>query len=228
MAEEREIPESLEDKAARETSVGNASEEKAGIVFPTPEEIEALGGKAGAGDESAEAPGEEAATEIDVDGLLEKAEQADEYFRRLQRLQAEFDNYRKRITRERAEQRGWAIRSLVEDLVDVVDGFERALHEDHASEVPTAYREGIEMVHRKLTETLARYGLSRLEAVGETFDPHFHEAVTQEPSDDYETGVILGEIKPGYLLGERLLRPAMVRVSAGPGPSGGEAGPQEG
>jgi molecular chaperone GrpE len=181
-------------------------------VFPTPDEIAEHGGGAGGGETGG--PGGE-----DIEALREKAAKADEYFGRLQRLQAEFDNYRKRQDRERGEMRQWALKGLIEELIDVIDTFERALHEDHASEVPKPYRKGIEMVQRSLKETLARYGLTRLDAVGEPFDPHFHEAVTQEVNDEYPEGVICGEIKPGYLLGERLLRPSLVRVSAGPGKS---------
>jgi len=218
MAEDRTGPEEFREDP---TVPGNSDEEEARdpereikIVFPTPEEVSELGG--GVEGESARTAGE-AAEADDLESLREKAARADQYFERLQRLQAEFDNYRKRIDRERGEVRQWAVRELIEELVDVVDSYERALHEDHASEVPAPYRKGIEMVHRTLVDTLARYGLTRLEAVGEPFDPHFHEAITQEPNDEFPEGVICGEIKPGYLLGERLLRPSLVRVSAGPG-----------
>lgn len=219
MAEDQRVQEELEDHRTEDDSAGKESAEKPKIIFPTPEEVAELTG--GDEEESVEASPAEEVEEVDIGALKEKAKQADEYFNRLQRLQAEFDNYRKRVARERGELRDWAIRSLVEELVEIMDAFERALHEDHASEVPTPYREGIEMVHRKLTEALARYGLSRLEAVGQTFDPHFHEALTQELNEEYPSGVILDEVKPGYLLGERLLRPSLVRVSAGPGPRDG-------
>jgi molecular chaperone GrpE len=205
LPEDRETPEIPEDNGDPEDS----SEIK--VVLPTPEEIAELGG---AGEST---PDESESGEEEIRELREKAAKADDYFRRLQRLQAEFDNYRKRVERERGELRQWALKGLIEELVDVIDTFERALHEDHASEVPEPYRKGIEMVHRNLKETLSRYGLTRLDAVGEPFDPHFHEALTQEINDEYPEGVICGEIKPGYLLGERLLRPSLVRVSAGPG-----------
>lgn len=210
-----------DEKDAREQADSPGGEERPRIIIPTPDEVTELGNRAE--EDAADVPaGIE--QEVDPAALREQARQAEEYFHRLQRLQAEFDNYRKRITRERAELRDWAIRSLVEELVDLLDAFERALHEEHAAEVPEAYRQGIEMVQRKLSETLARYGLSRLEAVGQEFDPHFHEALTHETSDRYPSGMVMDEVKPGYLLGERLLRPSLVRVSSGPGPRGNEEG----
>lgn len=218
MTEERRREEELpEDRERAENADAGDDDDSSEIkvIFPTSEEIAAHGGAAGGSEDRGfgETGAEDAAQ------LREKAAKADEYFGRLQRLQAEFDNYRKRQERERGELRQWAIKGLIEELVDVIDTFERALHEDHASEVPKPYRKGIEMVHNSLKETLARYGLTRLDAVGEPFDPHFHEAVTQEMNDEYPEGIVCGEIKPGYLLGERLLRPSLVRVSAGPGPS---------
>jgi molecular chaperone GrpE len=131
---------------------------------------------------------------------------------RLLRTAAEFDNYRKRIDRERREQAEGAASDLLVDILPVVDDLERAL-QIPASGDTEAYRKGVELIHRQLLEVLRRRGVKPMDVVGVPFDPRFHQAVSQESSKKHREGEIIEELRRGYLLGDRLLRPAMVKVA---------------
>lgn len=139
----------------------------------------------------------------------------DDLFRTLQRLQADFDNYRKRTQRERAEDADRAAAQVIEKLLPVLDGFDRALaaHQDPAW---AEYRRGVEMIRQQMLEALGRFKLERIPAAGEMFDPHVHQAVERVETDKQPEGAVLSELAAGYRLGERVLRPAMVRVAAAP------------
>jgi molecular chaperone GrpE len=136
----------------------------------------------------------------------------DEYYDRLLRLTAEFDNYRKRIERERRETSERATASLLEDLLPIVDDFERALSAE-AGPGAESYRKGVEIIYKQLADLLTRRGVTVLDVVGADFDPHVHQAVAHEPSPGARDGEILEEMRRGYKLGDRLLRPAMVKVA---------------
>ena len=138
--------------------------------------------------------------------------------RSLQRLQADFDNYRKRIERDRSAESSRAVGLALEGLLPVLDGFERALaaHHDPAYE---DYRQGFDLIYRRLWETLSRLGLERIEAEGKPFDPHVHQAVERVDSADHADGIVLGEMQAGYRFRDRVLRPAMVRVAVHPAPA---------
>jgi molecular chaperone GrpE len=158
--------------------------------------------------------GEEAAGEdFDRESAIQR--ERDELYDRLLRKTAEFDNYRKRIERERKEQADYAISGLLQELLLVVDDFDRAL----ATEIPTsesgddAYRKGVELIHGKLNDLLRKYGVRPIEALGADFDPNLHQAVLHEASPDHREGEVIGELRRGYLIGDRLLRPAMVKVA---------------
>lgn len=131
---------------------------------------------------------------------------------RLLRTAAEFDNYRKRIERERREFTEFAAAEVLRDLLPIVDDLERALQAPHAGDVD-AYRQGVELVHRQMLELLRRRGVTPMDAVGTSFDPNVHEAVMHEESDAHQEGEVMAELRRGYMLGERLLRPAMVKVA---------------
>ena len=131
---------------------------------------------------------------------------------RLLRIAAEFDNYRKRIDRERREQADSAAFDLLFDLLPIVDDLERALEAPTAGE-PDAYRKGVELIHVQILELLRRRGVKAIGVVGADFDPRVHQAVTQEVSDVHREGEVMEELRRGYMLGERLLRPAMVKVA---------------
>jgi len=144
---------------------------------------------------------------------LEK--QRDEYYDRLLRKTAEFDNYRKRTERERAQLSEAAAADLLEELLPLVDDMERALKADPGTEATEAIRRGVELIHKQLLETLRKRGVRPVEALGADFDPHFHMAVSHEPADGRREGEVVEEFRRGYMLGDRLLRPAMVKVAKG-------------
>jgi molecular chaperone GrpE len=136
----------------------------------------------------------------------------DDYQDRWLRKSAEFDNYRKRIERERREQADHAVTSLLEDLLLVVDDFDRALTVEPSSG-SDAYRKGVELIHGKLHDLLRKRGVRPIEALGADFDPNLHQAVIQEVSPDHREGEVIGELRRGYMIGDRLLRPSMVKVA---------------
>ena len=141
--------------------------------------------------------------------------QRDDYYDRLLRKTAEFDNFRKRTERERQALADAAAADLLADLLPLVDDMERALLADPGTEGAEAYRRGVELIHRQLTETLRKRGVRTIEALGADFDPHFHQAVAHEPSPQYREGEVIEEFRRGYMLGDRLLRPSMVKVAKG-------------
>lgn len=136
----------------------------------------------------------------------------DEHYDRFLRKSAEFDNYRKRVDRERREQASQAVAGLLQDLLLVVDDFDRALTVD-AAENAAAYRKGVELIHAKLHDLLRKQGVRPIEAIGTDFDPNLHQAVVHEISPEHREGEVVGELRRGYMLGERLLRPSMVKVA---------------
>ena len=131
---------------------------------------------------------------------------------RLLRTAAEFDNYRKRIERERRDQADAALADALEDLLPVMDNLERALQAP-VGESSDAYRKGVELIHRQMGDLLRKRGVKPIEAVGADFDPRFHQAVVQEVSADHREGEVMEELRRGYMLGNRLLRAAMVKVA---------------
>ena len=140
--------------------------------------------------------------------------QRDEIYDRLLRTIAEFDNYRKRIERERRERAEQTVVDLLQDLLPVVDDFDRALTVQAGDFAGAdAYRAGIELIHAKLHDLLRKQGLRPIEALGADFDPSVHQAVTHEVSPEHREGEVVGELRRGYMLGDRLLRPAMVKVA---------------
>ena len=138
-------------------------------------------------------------------------------FDQLRRRQAEFENYRKRVDRERGEiyQRGRD--DVLLQLLPVVDNFERALSSLETSEGDAeALRHGVELIHKQFIDALSKFGLKPVEAVGQTFDPHVHEAVTMEATDKHKENTVIEEFQRGYKIGDRLLRPAKVKVASSP------------
>jgi len=132
----------------------------------------------------------------------------------LVRLQADFDNYRRRTEKERDQARHRGVENLIEQLLPVLDGFDRALaaHDDPAYE---DYRKGFELIRKQLWDLLAKQGVHRIESVGKEFDPNVHHAVEHVPTNDYPDGAVIDEFQPGYTFHHRVLRPAMVRVASG-------------
>jgi molecular chaperone GrpE len=147
------------------------------------------------------------APEIDV-----LTRERDEFKDRWMRKTAEFENYRRRIDRERREQSDQAVTDLLLQLLGVVDDFELALNVD-AGEGGAAYRKGVELIYDKLADMLRKQGVTPLDALGADFDPNVHQAVMHEASPGHRDGEVIGELRKGYKLGDRLLRPAMVKVA---------------
>ena len=156
--------------------------------------------------------GEGAAAPAVGDELAAARRERDEFYDRLLRKTAEFDNYRKRVERERREAAQYAAGDLLEALLPIVDDFERALRAE-AGPDGESYRQGIELIYKQFTDLLARRGVTPIEAVGHPFDPNFHQAITYESSPGRAEGEVIEEVRRGYKLGERLLRPAMVKVA---------------
>jgi molecular chaperone GrpE len=136
----------------------------------------------------------------------------DDFKDRWLRKSAEFDNYRKRVERERREQADQAVVDLLQELLLVVDDFDRALTVE-ADEGGGAYRKGVELIHGKLHDLLRKQGVTAIDALGADFDPNLHQAVVHEDSPEHREGEVIGELRKGYMLHDRLLRPAMVRVA---------------
>ena len=131
---------------------------------------------------------------------------------RLLRTTAEFDNYRKRVERERRELSEFAAADALLEMLPIVDNLERALQAPPGAGAD-ALRQGVELIHRQMLDLLRRRGAKPIEAVGANFDPNIHEAVLHETSDQHREGEVIQELQRGYTLGERLLRPAMVKVA---------------
>jgi molecular chaperone GrpE len=142
--------------------------------------------------------------------LSELQAQVDEYKDGWQRSVADFQNYRKRVDADKAEMYQTAVGSIIKRYLPILDDLERALASCPAD---LAWAEGIELISRKLQSILEAEGLKKIETDGQMFDPHFHEAISQEPSDDHKSGEIIAVIQNGYMLGERVIRPALVRVA---------------
>ena len=134
---------------------------------------------------------------------------------RLLRLQADFENLRKRIEREQEEFRAVATIRLVTELLPVLDNFDRAIASETLEGENAAFRAGVELIHRQLAEALKKEGLRPVDALGKPFDPAIHEAVATAPASGLPENTVIDEIQRGYFLRERLLRPALVRVSVG-------------
>jgi molecular chaperone GrpE len=142
--------------------------------------------------------------------LEETAAQAQEYKDGWQRAQAEFQNYKKRLERDNELMYASMKSDIVKKVLPVLDDLERALQNRPADE---AWVSGIELITHKLRSVLEAEGVKRIEAEGKPFDPNFHEAISHEPSQEVESGYVIAVAQNGYMLGERVIRPALVRVA---------------
>ena len=147
-----------------------------------------------------------------TDPLADLQRERDDYYDRWMRKAAEFDNYRKRVERERREQGDQAIVDLLQEILLVIDDFDRALTVQ-SGEGGDAYRKGVEMIHAKLYDVLKKYNVRPIDALGADFDPNVHQAVVHEDSPGHREGEVVGELRKGYMIGDRLLRPALVKVA---------------
>ena len=161
------------------------------------------------------------ASAVDLAELARLRAEKDELTQTLVRRQADFENYRKRIERERQEEHRRGVGRLAEELIPVLDSFERALkaHDDPAYQ---EYRKGLEMTYRQLWDILARHGLERIAAAGKQFDPHWHQAIDRVESTEYPDGAIVEVLQDGYVYHGRVLRPSIVRVAIHPAGAGSD------
>jgi molecular chaperone GrpE len=140
----------------------------------------------------------------------------------LLRRQADFDNYRKRIERERFEDSKRTTARVLEGLIPVIDGFEHALAAHREAEYEN-YRKGFELIYKQLLDNVTKLGAERIDPLGKTFDPHLHQAVDRVETKEHDDGTILQVFQPGYVFHGRVLRPAMVRVAVHPNPASKQA-----
>jgi len=150
------------------------------------------------------------------------ATELEELRQTLLRRQADFDNYRKRIERERADDSKRTTARLIEALLPVLDNFEQALAAHREPEY-ASYQKGFELIYKQLVDNVTRLGAERIDPLGKPFDPHVHQAMDRTESSEYPDGTILQVFQPGYAFHGRVLRPAMVRVAVHPGGASKEA-----
>jgi molecular chaperone GrpE len=162
---------------------------------------------------------ESAAADAEVAKL---ASDLNELRQTLMRRQADFDNYRKRIEKERAEDSRRATARVIEGLIPIIDGFEHALAAHREAEYEN-YRKGFELIYKQLVDNTTRLGVERIDPLGKPFDPHLHQAMDRTETVSQEDGTILQVFQPGYIFHGRVLRPAMVRVAVHPGGASKEA-----
>jgi molecular chaperone GrpE len=153
----------------------------------------------------------------DIPALLQELEEtrakADEYLDGWQRARAEFTNYKKRIDREQAQIYQTVTGNIIKQYMEITDDFERALSNKPPGSDGAEWANGVDLIYRKLLAILQNEGVVRMDAQGQVFDPNLHEAITSEESDTHKSGEIIEVLQPGYMIGNRVLRPAMVRVA---------------
>jgi molecular chaperone GrpE len=169
--------------------------------------------------EEAKAAPENAATDAE---FAKVTADLDDLRQTLMRRQADFDNYRKRIEKERAEDSKRYTARVVEGLIPIIDGFEHALAAHREAEYEN-YRKGFELIYKQLIDNITRLGVERVDPLGKPFDPHLHQAMDRTETVSHEDGTILQVFQPGYIFHGRVLRPAMVRVAVHPGGASKEA-----
>ena len=150
--------------------------------------------------------------------LKQRATKADEHWERLVRATADFDNFRKRATREKQESIRFANEALLEKLIPVLDNFDMALAaaQNGQGEATQSLQTGINMIYQQFRQTLKDSGLEEIDATGKSFDPNVHEAVSQRDSADVPEGQVVQQLRKGYMLRERLIRPATVIIARKP------------
>lgn len=183
---------SIEENREQDTDLGNSSQEDS----PDGKELNPL------------------ARIISLEAELEQAKaKVNEHQDRLMRLQAEFDNYRKRTQKEKTEIIKYASEQLIAELLPVLDNFERAASSAQTNPDFNAFSQGVEMIFRQMQSVLNKEGLKAIEAIGQAFDPNLHDAVLRVESDEHPENTVVEELQKGYYLKEKVLRPSMVKVS---------------
>lgn len=166
----------------------------------TPEDLEHTETEAGAKTE----------TQLEIERLNALVEESSQ---KVLRAQADFDNFRRRTMKEREELAKYASLKLVEQLVPVLDNFDRALLASQENQDFEAFSKGVEMIFRQFSQVLDQEGLKPMDAVGQPFNPEYHQAIMQVESEEHEEGIVVEEVQKGYMLKDKVIRPAMVKVS---------------
>jgi molecular chaperone GrpE len=151
----------------------------------------------------------------DLEAKLEiKEQEAKENYDRLLRVSAEFENYKKRASRDLAELRKFANQSLIKEMLSVIDNLELAMNSTNGHKtIDQGLLQGLDMTHKEILKVFEKFNVKPIEAKGQAFDPTFHEAVMQEATDEFDENTVINELQKGYLIHDRLLRPAMVVVA---------------
>jgi len=154
--------------------------------------------------------GEQPSASVAQEDVQKLKDERDNLYDRLLRKHADFENYKKRVDRERSEFAQFASAELIKELLGALDSFELAIRN---AQTDRSTLQGFELIYKQLLDVLGRFGLKAIEVKGQKFDPNFHQAVSTTPTNDVEENTILDEMRRGYLLNGRLLRPAMVSVA---------------
>lgn len=210
----------------RDTCENGLSDDREAVLVDGGEEVTSGGREREqedrAGEEAPAAGGEESAPAEEKEDdparlralLEEETKKSQEYYNRLLRLMADFENYKRRTRQEIENLYQYSSEQIVRALLPVLDNFERALAAEGGS--LEGYKSGMEMIYRQLMDVLAAEGLKPLKAAGEPFDPARHEAVLQEETAGYEDNTVIEELRRGYYLKDKVIRPAMVKVARAP------------
>ena len=139
--------------------------------------------------------------------------EAEEYYAQLQRVMADFDNYRKRVVKEKDAQYSVILSEVITELLPVIDNLEKSLQTKAEDEASKAWKSGVELIYRQFTEVLSKLGAEEIKAVGEQFDPNLHDAVMHVEDENVGDNVIVEELRKGYKLKDRIIRHSMVKVA---------------
>ena len=199
MTENKDNREEMNEETAKATEAEAFAEEAA--------KAEQESGEAAEGAADAEDSGKENGEESKEEVKEEGKEESDDL--RYLRLMADFQNYKKRVEKEKKDLYAYANENIMSDLLTVMDNFERALEHD----ADDNFKEGIEMIFKQLQDALEKSGLAEIPALGEDFDPNVHNAVMAEETEDYESGKVSGVMQKGYTLNGKVIRPSMVKVA---------------
>lgn len=185
--------------------------EEAEAAADTAEETPKNGAEGSAADDDTEKEAEKESADQEKDsGQEEKKEPEEDGDARYLRLMADFQNYKKRIEKEKSDIYSYANEKLITEMLEVLDNFERALGQEESGD---SFKEGMEMIFKQLGNVLEKAGLAEITALGEEFDPNFHNAVMTEETEEYESGKVSGVMQKGYTLNGKVIRPSMVKVA---------------
>ncbi|MNH78788.1 heat shock protein GrpE [compost metagenome] len=204
MKEQQPIQEELNNEVKEDNM--NPSNDKVNVPNDDILEAEEVN-PAGVGDRAESAGSEESAE------LEQLRNEVQEHQQRFLRSQADFDNFRRRTLKEKEELAKYASAKLITELLPVVDNLDRALAAVQENAEAESFSKGVDMIFRQLEGILSAEGLTPMNSVGQPFNPEYHQAIMQVESDDYEEGIVVEEVQKGYLLKDKVLRPAMVKVS---------------